>query len=54
MLCFEDIMRRTSEDEFDGEEVGANGQRHHGEGKAHELPDDRATLCISACVVQLI
>jgi hypothetical protein len=38
-----DVTRHTSEDEIDGEEVGANGQRDHGERKAHQLPEYGAT-----------
>jgi hypothetical protein len=41
--CAMGLEGLTLEDEFDAEEVRADGQRGHGEGKAQEFPYHRAT-----------
>jgi hypothetical protein len=48
-MCSQSI---TFEDEFYGEEVGANGQCHHGKGETHQLPYDGAVLHMSIGVVR--
>jgi hypothetical protein len=46
-ILYNRITRHTTEDEIDAEEVRANGQRDHGECKAHQLPDNGAVSYMS-------